>query len=392
MRSESSSIATPIQSRLKALDAIRGFALFGIYLSIIHSFNSSMIYGQGPGTKPDSLEQLIGLFQNTFINLRFIGMFSLLFGIGIAIQEKNFQQRQAAFRPYFIRRMSLLACFGLINITFLFHTEILLVYAVFGLLAWGLSRLNLKLAIAIAISSLAIWGSFFEIVFRDNLLESFAWFTKEVPFTQLKEIYTSGSLWEKACMHWIEYRMIYADNGFHLGSSLAMIIFGYAIGKKDLHLRFLENIGKLKSVFFISILITLGFGAYAIIFQQTFFALFHTPLSFFPFLTFQIASMFSYIYVISYLQTKSQGRNLILKALANNGRLSLTGYMGGALAYSFIFYGHGLGLYTEVDGVTLNLIALGAYLSFTLLGSLWLTKFRRGPLEWLLRRFSYGKL
>ena len=382
----------PVQNRTQAIDALRGFALLGIYVSIIHAFNSSMAFGQDPELNISGLESVIGVAMTTFINLRFIGIFSLLFGLGIAIQERNFEARNTAFGGYFVPRMLILAVFGLLNTTFLFYTEILLVYAVFGLLVWGICQRSLKLALTLAVFSLVIWGSFFEITFRDAVLNSFEWYKQSYSYESVKEIFSKGPLVEMIKIRWIEYGMIYADNGFHLGSSFAMITFGYAIGKKDLHTKFIENLGKYRALFGIALLITVVFGLAAIVTNNTFFALFHTPATFFPFLAFQLSSMFVYIYAICLFTQKSKGKNLIIPALANNGRISLSGYIGGAIVYSFIFYGYGLNLYGEATATEMNVIALSTYFGLSVFSALWLKKFQQGPLEWVLRRLSYGKL
>ena len=81
-----------------------------------------------------------------------------------------------------------------------------------------------------------------------------------------------------------------------------------------------------------------------------------------------------------------------LAPLAAVGRLALTNYLLQSLIGTFVFYGHGLGLYgrlerTEQIGVVVTVWALQLIAS-----PLWLRVFRFGPLEWIWRSLTYGKL
>ncbi len=379
---------TDAQSRIQALDALRGFALLGIYLAIIGSFNSSLMHRWEIRETATRADSILGLLSTTFISLRFIGLFSLLFGLGIAIQEKNRQASGLSFTPYYLRRSFILLLFGLFNTTFLFHAEILIVYAIFGLVAYAIARLNATLALVIAGFSFLVYGTYFELAHREDLLQSFAWFKDAYPLERTISIYTEGPLLEIIKLRWIEYGMLYADNGFHMGLSFALITLGYLIGSRDLHTRFLDNLPEYKKPFIHSLIYTLIFAAFAIINFRAFFIPTQGLVSFLCFELFLGTSLFTYIYAICALTKNSEGKNPILNALARNGRLSLTGYIGGALMYSIIFYTPGFGQYLQHGAVVQLFIALACYLAFTLFATLWLRRYPQGPLEALYRGLS----
>ena len=75
--------------------------------------------------------------------------------------------------------------------------------------------------------------------------------------------------------------------------------------------------------------------------------------------------MFAYIYIVCAFYQAMKGENWILKILAINGRMSLTGYMGSAFVYYLIFHYPGLGLYMKYGAAKLSLIALITYLAFS---------------------------
>src|SRR5262249_39276431 len=84
-------------------------------------------------------------------------------------------------------------------------------------------------------------------------------------------------------------------------------------------------------------------------------------------------------------------RGWALRPVAAVGRMALTNYLLQSVICTTIFYGHGLGLFGEVDraGQFAIVLAVGA---FQLLASTaWLRFFALGPVEWVLRWFVFGR-
>lgn len=78
--------------------------------------------------------------------------------------------------------------------------------------------------------------------------------------------------------------------------------------------------------------------------------------------------------------------------LAPVGRMPLSTYLSQSLICTFLFYGWGLGLIGRV-GPALCLPLTLAIFSLQILASRgWLRRFRFGPMEWLWRSLTYGKL
>ena len=383
-----SSAPVPLDSRIPALDLLRGLALLGIYLSIIHSFNGSILYGSAAPSS--EFDKFLGGLQSLFVNRRFIGMLSLLFGIGMAIQQLNFREKGIPFTGYFLRRMGILAIFGLINTTFYFNGEILLVYAVFGTVIYALSKLPKTILWVLAGLTFFLLGELFEAFVRDDFIEWFKWFPEQYPAKAVKTIYLGSSLGEMIPLRWLEYAYIYTDNNFHMSMSFAMILSGYLIGVQGWHIRFIENLERYKTAFTLAASYTALFGLFGIGTKQTSFILAYDPIGYPFYAIFLLSSMFTYIYAACWFCCKTAGEGFISSTLIRNGRFALTLYMGGALVYSFIFYGYGLGLFMKYGNAIQSAIALGVYVTFSLAAYLWKKKFKRGPLEWLLRSGSYG--
>jgi len=80
-----------------------------------------------------------------------------------------------------------------------------------------------------------------------------------------------------------------------------------------------------------------------------------------------------------------------LRPVAAVGRMALSNYLLQTLICTTIFYGHGLGLFGQVDRAGQFLIVLAVWTFQLLASSIWLRYFALGPVEWALRWVIYGR-
>ena len=81
----------------------------------------------------------------------------------------------------------------------------------------------------------------------------------------------------------------------------------------------------------------------------------------------------------------------VIRPLAAVGRTALSNYLFQTIAATFIFYGHGLGLFGQVERTGQLLIVFAIWAVQLTLSTLWLRRFRFGPAEWLWRSLTYGR-
>ena len=81
--------------------------------------------------------------------------------------------------------------------------------------------------------------------------------------------------------------------------------------------------------------------------------------------------------------------NLIKTFFARGGTASLTAYLMQNMLFTLIFYGFALGLYAKLGAASVIGIAVLVALVSIAFTSLWRTVFKRGPLEYVLRGFTY---
>ena len=143
------------RDRITNIDALRGFALFGILQVNILAF-SSVYYGTDLQTAVgwSLLDAGLAFLVSAVFELKFYLLFSFLFGYSVTLQMQSAQRADAAFLPRMLRRQAGLVLIGAIHALVLFHGDILTTYAVLGLLLLALR--DLRTGIKIGLSAVLI--------------------------------------------------------------------------------------------------------------------------------------------------------------------------------------------------------------------------------------------
>lgn len=130
-------IPAPLSSseRISAIDVLRGFALFGIVVVNAWFFGLPLATGSGQtGVQAEGADAVAWFVVTGFFSFKFISIFSVLFGFGIAMQRTRLLARTGRAAGFLARRMLILAVFGLIHVGLLWYGDILFQYAMVGLL------------------------------------------------------------------------------------------------------------------------------------------------------------------------------------------------------------------------------------------------------------------
>jgi uncharacterized protein len=77
--------------------------------------------------------------------------------------------------------------------------------------------------------------------------------------------------------------------------------------------------------------------------------------------------------------------------LATAGKMAFSNYILETVLCTFIFYGHGLGLFARVSRLQEILVVLAVWIVVLVFSRLWMRRFYFGPLEWLWRSLTYGE-
>lgn len=125
-------------SRNHSVDAVRAIALIGICVVNVPFMAmpvSEVLSPPAEAADRAALTAVEFLFQAKFFLL-----FSLVFGWGIEIQALAAERAGVSFARRYGRRLAALAVLGAMHAVVVFSGDILLLYAILGLLAWPFRR------------------------------------------------------------------------------------------------------------------------------------------------------------------------------------------------------------------------------------------------------------
>ena len=150
---------TPVGSseRLRSVDIARGIALLGILFVNVRFFFAPFGLAMDPivaldGSERTAADSAAWTFVETFCSFKFISLFSLLFGFGLAMQAARAAAQGQSPWPAGLRRLASLALVGIMHWSLVWYGDILTLYALLGVIALactGLSQRSLGWIIAV---------------------------------------------------------------------------------------------------------------------------------------------------------------------------------------------------------------------------------------------------
>lgn len=387
--------------RFVILDALRGFAILGIASAnfpefSLYSFLPPPDTAHLPASQAD---RWIRYLLYAMVDGKFYTLFSLLFGLGFSIILENISRKGENALPIFYRRMSILAAIGILHLMFIWSGDILLLYALLGMLLPLFRNLSDRSLLTLAFSLL------FLPVCVDALCET-VHIVPWAPVVEWQQTYCARfgitednfAYWLHDATHYrevfhflIQGAMVRAQEfieGNRYFKVLGLFLIGFYLGRQHLYARLQEKKPWLKRVFGISLAIGLPASllyAWSATNGHPNGSTFHSLLYFlsvYP-LSFSYAAGFCLLFL-------SHPHLALFRWLAAPGRMALSNYIGQSLAGMFLFYGIGGGWGSTVSLTTTELIAWGIFAFQAFFSRLWLFVFRFGPLEWLWRSLTYG--
>ncbi len=123
-------------SRIDAIDAVRGFALLGIFLVNVgmHGDVFGPYLDPSPPKGLATPDLVAHYFTKAFCEGKFYPLFSLLFGVGLALQWKRAVAAGRSLLGTGSRRLLILMLIGLMHALLIWYGDILFIYSTTGLL------------------------------------------------------------------------------------------------------------------------------------------------------------------------------------------------------------------------------------------------------------------
>jgi uncharacterized protein len=157
--------AAPIEpgERIASLDALRGVALMGILVANVRQMFLPWDIASFavPGRDGRVAGWLDWGFFDALVDLKFITLFSLLFGASFALQADHISRTDGTHSIIYLRRLAILGVLGILHGLLLYPAEVLMPYAVAGLLLHatrGMSTAALYRTGVVLVATTIIWG------------------------------------------------------------------------------------------------------------------------------------------------------------------------------------------------------------------------------------------
>lgn len=126
-------LPTASRERYAVMDALRGFALFGVMLVNIYELGGEdvLVTAEQLAALPSAaLNDILSFGVKLFAYDKANTLFAFLFGLGFWVQMERLEARGAAFQSIYLRRITILLMIGLVHLLFFFAWDILHVYGI----------------------------------------------------------------------------------------------------------------------------------------------------------------------------------------------------------------------------------------------------------------------
>ena len=391
----------PVQEdkRIVVFDAIRGFALFGIMFVNMTWFTGYAVLSpnQKQALSTHRIDEFANWMIEVFVAGKFWTIFAFMFGLGIAIQLKKFENDSGRMKLHFIRRLSILLLFGLIHGCFLWFGDIVSLYAAAGFalilfircsdktkLIWGFTLLLLP------IIQVSVW------LLIATLNGSAAGLDPGHGPAELLPVFGTGTYLEVLAANWefLKERWFIAIYDGRFLKLTGLFLIGWWTANQQIIRRAHKNQRLLIWLTLIALLIGLPTN---LIVSTSLAGVALRPVSIDGLLVETLKAIgipamgLGYIALLSLWMNKRPASRVI-NLLAVVGRISLTNYVMQSVIGVTIFYGYGFQQWGRF-GVAWSIpLILAIFALQILLSAAWLNYFRFGPLEWIWRCMAYGKV
>ncbi|MBA4000181.1 DUF418 domain-containing protein [Brevundimonas sp.] len=397
--SERDPVAEPMpvrtSDRLFSLDVVRGFAVLGILAVNAITFGMPEPVMMNPSLQPGGLEgEAAAAWQtmHVFFQDKMRTLFSMLFGASIFLigGERSDLTRGKLLR----KRLFWLGLFGLAHGLFFWFGDILLLYALTGLLvllvrSWSARRLLIVGAVLnVTLSALYVGAIALMRMAPPEALADMNWDASPQQIAEMIAEYQGTALETTLTLmgSWVSVVPFMAI-GF-IPATAALMMIGMGLYKSG----FLA--GRAPAWMY-GLFIALGAGSLWLIYGESSaviaadFPMVETMMR--PANTF-LAPLVSLAYASALILLARFGLKLILTPLAKAGQMAFTNYLTQTLIMTTIFYGgRGLGYFGQVGWPEMWMFIIGIWVVQLIWSPLWLSRFSMGPLEWVWRRLTYGK-
>ena len=358
-------------SRIASLDLIRGVAVLGILLMNVVSFR----YGQVPywnlsaGGSETWPDWVVGVFGEIFIEQKFMGLFSLLFGAGVMLFIDRASSRERHPIRLNLWRNALLLGIGILHYQ-LWDGDVLMLYAIASVILLSLRRISPRALIVVGagIYLLPVPGHVLAQFLADNYNSDLSGIWTD-PGAEIRDPVAMAMLFAYFC------------------SGLGMILLGAGLYR----LGFMQGENSIRT-YRMTAALGLGVGLPLAALGVVFVAWndFSRQVAFIGHIPNQLGAIPATLGYMSLIVLWNKGANNWLKSrLTAAGRMALTNYLAQSVLGVLVL---AVALADVAVGRSgLLIFVAGVWILQLWWSQAWLNRFRYGPAEWLWRVATYRR-
>ncbi|MCB2066867.1 MAG: DUF418 domain-containing protein [Erythrobacter sp.] len=398
--------------RIACLDFIRGFAVLGILAANIVAFGQpfgAYMWPQGFLSAHGAADEWLWVAQFLLIDGKMRGLFSLLFGAGMALFMDKAWARGAT-RWLQARRLFWLLLFGLAHFYLIWRGDILVLYSLAGFLALPFLRWKARNLLVLGVIGYVMGGLMMFMAMGLPHLVADTDFGSGPAMAETRatldeaqaeeladdvaeaEILTQGN-WFDFVRHNATVHASSPLTGslLFLFETLPLVLIGMALYRLGL---FDGRFARRKQLFWGWAGILAGTALcvpLALYVKASGFTYWGTIAAFIPYSHHaRLLVVMGLAAVLAVYGATAQG--WLAERLSAAGRMAFSNYLGTSLLMMFIFHPWAGGLWGELTRPELYLVVALGWAVMLMWSKPWLARYRYGPLEWLWRCLTYWQL
>ena len=373
-------------SRITNLDFIRGFALLGILVMNVIAFGLPITAATNSSTHGinDILDWIILVVSSVFFEYKMMGLFSMLFGVGIMIFLENAKKKTSKPKTLAIWRNILLFFFGLAHLS-IWEGDVLAPYAICAFLLIIFPDVKKPILIfsmiVLLMTAYIVITNYFSSLYdvSGNLISQEEWILLASKGGEL----SYGKFWFPDSKSW----GILISMWWYIGAffrTISLMLFGILLYKLNIIQGKKENsfykkmsiygflIGLPLSIYSIYLLVSSGYDPSVVFISNIFNTLSVIPM------------VLGYTGVLTILNLRL--RETITDRLRACGRLAFSNYIVQTIFGVFILGAFGLDTFSRSQLMIFVFIVWVIQIAWS---KPILERFNYGPLEWLWRKLTY---
>lgn len=383
------------KARINSIDALRGFALFGILMFHCMEHFDLMIV---PQLESPFWQKVDGIVYETIAFLfagKAYAIFSLLFGLSFFMQMDSQADKGVDFRLRFLWRLMILLGLGYLN-GIIYMGEFFVVYAILGITLIPLFKVPTKWLVVLGgllflqIPDIISFVSLLSgnapnepssaVVYMDQLYEECANVFIHGSFTDVLEF----NLWKGQAA-----KLLWVFNNARYPQLIGLFITGMLIGRFGIHkseekmVHYSKRILPYAIAFFLFfyliflLLPSFGINGFALQVGNTLFKSYSN-----------LGMMMMYIsgFILIYYSTSLRK---MMDRMAPVGRMSVTNYMAQSIIGVTLFYGFGANLAVQLSFLQCLFLGLFIYAVQMVYSNWWMKHYYYGSMEWIWRVITW---